>query len=82
MLSIGGGNEGRYVADVAVNIDEEFYNLVDPGRREDETLRVVVGGQAGAYPARQCVDLDSVLEAGRCFAEGGKLSDSLSWKKG
>jgi hypothetical protein len=81
VMSVGGGTDGCYVVNVAVNVDEEFHNLVDPDKGPGET-KVVVGGQSGYYPSRICVDLESAIEAGRRFAEDGSLSDRLTWEKG
>ena len=80
-LTVSGGTDGRYVAFVTIRIDDEFYNLVDPQQPPDQMLEVKTGGQMGAYPAKQCVGLETVLEAARQFAADGSISRSLSWEK-
>jgi hypothetical protein len=80
-LTVSGGNDGRYVAFVTVGVDDEFYNLVDLGRPEGQTLEVVAGGQTGAFPAKQCVGLETALEAARQFALDGSMAPSLAWER-
>jgi len=80
-LMIGGGNEGRYVVTLNVNIDEEFYNAVDDSKAQDAELVVVAGGQAAEFPARNCLELSGALEAARVYFESGKMSDRIRWEK-
>lgn len=47
----------------------------------NETVELVVGGQAGNYPVKMCVDLLESLLAAITFAESGKLEPSLSWEE-
>ena len=51
-LTIGGGNDGRYIVTLNVDIDEELYNAVDDSKAQDAELVVVAGGQAGEFLAR------------------------------
>jgi hypothetical protein len=78
-FSIGGGNNGRYVAFVTFGVDDEFYNLVDPKQPDGEQFDVVTGGQRGTFHAKQCVSLQAVLEAARQFAIDGTMSHALTW---
>ncbi len=81
-LTIGGGNDGRYVAFVAVNQDEEFFNLVnrDVPEGKDE-VQVVTGGQAGLFSRRACLEKSTVIEAASHFAETGAMNRTLCWDK-
>ena len=79
-LTVSGGNDGRYVAFVTIGVDDEFYNLVDV-RRSGELLDVVTGGQMGKYPARECVGLETALDAACQFAIDGRMSPSLTWQR-
>jgi hypothetical protein len=80
-LTVSGGNDGRYVAFVTVGVDDEFYNLVDLGQPESQMLEVVTGGQKGAFSAKQCVGLETALEAARQFALDGSMAPLLAWEK-
>ena len=85
-LTIGGGNEGRYIA-LLTQIkagEESFSNLLRskaPAKASDQELAVVAGRQCGLYPRRQVVDLKTVLRAARCFAQYGTRCPSLIWEK-
>jgi hypothetical protein len=79
-MTIGGGNEGRYIAFVTVDRDLKFYNLINP-KAADGTIDVVAGGQAGSFPARQVVDLRTVLKAAKYFAKFGRREPSLKWER-
>jgi hypothetical protein len=80
-MGVGGGHEGRYVV-FATYDNATFYNLADPvsGSAADAPIRLNVGGQAGDYPARLCVRLDTAILAARTFAADGTLEGSLSWE--
>jgi hypothetical protein len=80
-LTIGGGNDGRYIVFVSVDTDREFYNLINPEALSQEELAVVAGGQTGLFPARQCLDLQAVLKAAKYFAKHGRMEPSLVWEK-
>jgi len=85
-LLIGGGNDGRYNVVLAVNIDEAFYNLLNPAACADTELantelKVVTGGQAGLFPTRQCVDLETTLKAAAVFFDTGKMAQDLVWER-
>jgi Immunity protein Imm1 len=80
-LSIGGGRDGIYVAHFAVGVDDAFYNLVNPNASRERLINVRVGGQLGAYSARQCVDREAVTTAALYFAEHGDMSSQLHWEK-
>ncbi|OKH40415.1 hypothetical protein NIES2119_01975 [[Phormidium ambiguum] IAM M-71] len=78
-MSIGGGEAGKYIVNVTFD-NMSFYNLVNFSKSQEiETL--VVGGQAGDYPAKMCVDLQIVLLAAKTFAELGKLEESVTWEE-
>lgn len=49
--------------------------------RPETIQNLVVGGQAGKYPAIMCVDLRYCLVAAKTFTQSGKLNKYLSWKK-
>jgi hypothetical protein len=80
-FSVGGGNDGRYIAFVTIGVDDEFYNLVDLRQPEGQELDVKTGGQWGTYPPKQVVDFEAVLEAARQFALDGSMSPALVWEK-
>ncbi len=76
-MAVGGGM-GKYVV-YATFDNVSLYNLIEPTKSNDlETL--VVGGQIGAYPARMCVDLETVLKAAKTFTESGTLEESVIWE--
>jgi hypothetical protein len=50
VLSVAGGNDGRYVCFIALNIDEMFLNLSNPTGSQESEVEVVAGGQAGTFP--------------------------------
>jgi hypothetical protein len=85
-LTIGGGNEGRYIAFLTqIRAGEEtFFNLLSsraPAKASDEELGVVAGRQYGLYPRRHVVDLKTAIRAARHFALYGTKCPSLIWEK-
>jgi hypothetical protein len=77
-MSIGGG-QGKYV--VYATFDNEiFYSLIDPSK-SDQHESIVVGGQKGWYPAKSCVDLETVLPSAQKFAEFGEMLKSAVWEQ-
>jgi len=42
---------------------------------------VVTGGQAGLFPTRQCVDLETTLKAAAVFFDTGKMAQDLVWER-
>jgi Immunity protein Imm1 len=77
-MSIGGG-QGKYV--VYATFDNEiFYSLIDPSK-SDQHESIVVGGQKGLYPAKSCVDLETVLPSAQKFAEFGEMLKSAVWEQ-
>ena len=79
-LMIGGGNDGGYNLLVAVEVDQQFFNLVNPQGHVGERNRLVIGGQEGIYTGRQVVNLDTVLQAASTFFESGECADNLAWE--
>ena len=80
-LTVSGGNDGRYIAFLTIGTDDEFYNLVALTHCKDQMMEVVTGGQKGMHPARQCIDLETVLEAAQRFALDGSMSPMLTWER-
>jgi hypothetical protein len=80
-FSVGGGNDGRYVAFLTIGVDDEFYNLVDLKQPDGLEMDVVTGGQRGTFAPKQVVGLETVLEAARQFALDGSMARSLAWEK-
>jgi Immunity protein Imm1 len=76
-MSVGGGPE-QYVVYATLD-NEDFPYLFDPSRSAESEETIVVGGQAGIYPARMCVNLATVLKAARTFAERGQMESSVVW---
>jgi hypothetical protein len=79
-MSVGGGNDHRYVVFIAVNVDEKLYTLTNPDASNDETVDVVVGGQSGSYPKNQVVDKEHARKALLYFFENGTADPGLSWE--
>lgn len=75
-----GGQTGKYVVYVTFD-NENFYNLVDLSKSNAPDEFLVVGGQEGIYPAKLCVDLNTVLQAAKTFALLGKLEKSVIWEQ-
>lgn len=78
-MSIGGGEVGKYIVNVTFD-NMSFYNLVNYSKSE-KIENLVVGGQAGSYPAKMCIDLQTVLLAAKTFVELGKLEESVTWEE-
>jgi Immunity protein Imm1 len=77
-MSVGGGN-GRYF--VYTTFDNENFNYLVNRANSDQTETLVIGGQAGIYPAKSCVDLTTTLKAVKAFAELGAMERSVSWER-
>lgn len=79
-LCVGGG-DGRYVVAGAIAIDSEFPTLVDADRPATPMEVVVVGGQAGRYPANWVVGLDAALAAARAFYDARGFGGGFPWAR-
>lgn len=82
VLCVGGGLNGRYVLFVGLNRDESLFTLVDPQPAGAAEVELTVGGQAGVYAARHCVDRPLALAAVRYFFRYGVPDPSLTWENG
>lgn len=80
VLLIGGGNEGRFVVDCLVNVDEHGYHLVDPDGTPEE-LPVVTGGQLASFPGDRVVSEALAAEALVHFVATGRRAESLIWRQ-
>jgi hypothetical protein len=78
-LAIGGGTEGQYVVYMTPD-NLNYYNLIVPSKPY-QPVYLMAGGQLGQYPARQCVDLDTVLLAAKTFAQKGQLEELVCWER-
>ncbi|MBD2310119.1 hypothetical protein H6G20_00285 [Desertifilum sp. FACHB-1129] len=77
-LTVGGGEAGKYI--VTATFDNlDFYNLVNSAA-DGEIESILIGGQAGDYPAKMHVDLLSCLLAARTFTHSGELDSLLTWE--
>lgn len=76
-LAIGGGSGGYVVYATYDNVT--FYNLMNRASG-DKSRTVVVGGQAGDYPAHQVVTRSLALLAATRFLTTGQLGDDLGWE--
>jgi hypothetical protein len=77
-FAIGGGS-GKYLAYLTFD-NENFSYLSDPSQGDQEET-LIVGGQAGIYPAKFCINnLEIVLKAAETFAKYGRLEKSLIWE--
>ena len=68
-MAIGGGKNGKYIAYASYDDEEKIYNLVNQTGGEKELVELVVGGQRGNFPERNCVSQDMVLSAAKKFFE-------------
>ncbi|ALX13165.1 hypothetical protein P350_17265 [Burkholderia cepacia JBK9] len=82
VMTIGGGNDGRYVVFIASEIDAVLLNLATPEAPADETIELVTGGQRGGYPAQQCVDRATATQAAVYFVSTGGADPRLCWQTG
>jgi hypothetical protein len=94
-MMIGGGNAGKYI--VTATLDNEvFYSLLYPVNYEiaksdvyaknnsvnsDNEPKLIVGGQAGNYAEKVCVNLPQCLIAAITFTESGKLESLFFWEE-
>lgn len=78
-MAIGGGKYGKYIAYASYDDGEKIYNLVSQASSEKEWAELVVGGQRGNFPERNCVSQDMVLSAAKEFFETQKLDQNLEW---
>jgi len=87
-LSVGGGNDGRYVVDVTLGDDEtgpsECFALLNDSRpneeSEEDEIEVVTGGQGATYPPSQIVDKKTAIEAATYWCRHGERSPALNWE--
>ncbi len=77
-MAVGGGR-GKYIVYLTFD-NERFHYVVEPSRPDVEE-NLTVGGQEGAYPAKLCVGINSVLKAAKAFAELGAMEKSIIWEQ-
>jgi len=82
VMTIGGGNDGRYVVFIASSLDAVLLNLTTPEAPMEETIELVAGGQRGSYPARECVDRVKAAKAVAYFVSSGRADPQLCWQAG
>ena len=77
-MAIGGGN-GKYWVYLTFD-NEQFLYAINPSKPNmDVTL--TIGGQAGLYPAKWCVDKETALKAAKTFIEQGAMESSVMWEQ-
>lgn len=79
-LTIGGGNDGRYIAYLSINTDDKFYNLINNDKNSFGQCDIVAGGQSGAYPSKQCLTINMVMDACKIFSLYGKKNPDAIWE--
>ena len=77
-LTIGGGNEGRYVC--YITIGQRMHNLLNPNAVPEGRVMIVAGGQQGDYEGRLCCNLEAVRKAVEYFAFHAKLNPDQNWE--
>lgn len=85
IMIIGGGDGQRYVVSIAVNVDEELFELQRSNGAEQPTQQqvpLVTGGQLGSYDWNRVVDLATATRAAVSFARDGKPDPGLQWLRG
>lgn len=80
-MAIGGGKDGRYITYASYNDEEELYNLVNQTGSKEELVELVVGGQRGNFPERNCVTQDMVLSAAKRFFETQEADPNMEWEE-
>ena len=81
-MCVAGGNDGRYVAHIAINVDEKFFILEEESTTDGEMkgeVKVVTGGQAGMFPASQCVSFDTAVRSAVYFGQHGQPNPKEKW---
>ncbi|MCW3002034.1 MAG: hypothetical protein JWQ20_1332 [Conexibacter sp.] len=76
-LSVGGGNEGRFVA-VYGDANGDFW-LLEGDAAARGTVTVVTGGQAGDFKAKFVVDRSVALRAALAFFGDGEPRSEGRW---
>lgn len=77
-LTVGGGNEGRYVC--YITSGEQMHNLVNPDALPGEQTVIVAGGQRGEYDAKLCCGIEEVMRAVQYFAAHGAPNPDQNWE--
>lgn len=80
-MAIGGGKNGKYIVYVSYDDEEKIYNLINQTGSEKELVELVVGGQQGNFPKRNCVSQDMVLSAAKNFFETQKIDQNMEWEE-
>jgi hypothetical protein len=80
LLTVGGGNEGNFVVEIAEHIDKNFLLLTRRDRSDDAEVKLVVGGQCAFYSLRHCCNEDEANSAAASFLDTGALPVHLFWK--
>jgi hypothetical protein len=78
-LGVGGG-AGQYLLTGAIG-DDLFPTLVDPDKRPDRDIALIVGGQESDYPENWIHCLPQALAAAHDFYEMGGFSSNFNWVK-
>jgi hypothetical protein len=79
-MVISGGNEGRFVVNIIIDTDREFYNLTNGQASSDDEIIVASGGQMGSWQKQYVVDAGTALAAAVHFAETGLPKGDFHWE--
>ena len=80
-MAIGGGKNGKYIAYASYDDEEKIYNLINQTGSEKELVELVVGGQRGNFPERNCVSQDMVLSAAKKFFQTQEVDQNMEWEE-
>ena len=77
-MAIGGGDAGRYI--VYATFDNTTFHTIVGRQNRPGAETLVVGGQAGNYPARFVTDIDTAIKVARTFSTLAQLERTHVWE--
>ena len=80
-MVVGGGKNETYIAYASYDDEEKIYNLMNQTGSEKELVELVVGGQRGNFPEKNCVSLGMVLSAAKKFFETQETDQNMKWEE-
>ena len=78
LMIIGGGQNGKFI--VTAHLKGKAWHMANKFQVNKDPVELVVGGKAGTYAAKRCLNLEMVLEAAKHFADRGALAQTFDWE--
>ena len=80
-MTIGGGNNGLYIAFISYKNNNEIHTLIDKTKSKTKSIEIVVDGEIAPHPECYCVNQETILRAIKTFYNEQKPDETLDWER-